>query len=200
MSKATQTLPPGYARAREVDLTKDKTMESFVLFTWLITFCPLWFGLTHLARQVRSQIQLETNLVPENYSFELYIVGYLILFLGMFAWHELVHAFFFWLYTRSWPVFGITPGYLYVAAPSWYLQPGQYLIISLAPLLIVTSLFFLLALFMPEGWMAAVSLLAVGNLLGSLGDLWISFQLLLSDPGCLVNDRGHAVYFYESRF
>jgi hypothetical protein len=200
MNKATRTLPEGYARAREVDLTKDKAMESFVFFTWLITFCPLWFGLTRLAWQVRSQLSLEIDLVPKNYSFELDIVGYLVLFLGMFAWHELVHAFFFWLYTRSRPVFGITLRYLYVAAPNWYLPPEQYLIISLAPLLIVTPLFFLLALFMSDEWIAAVSLLAVGNLLGSLGDLWISFQLLLSDPGCLVNDRGHAVYFYESRF
>jgi len=47
---------------------------------------------------------------------------------------------FFWVFTRSRPVFGLRGWYAFAAAPGWFLTRGQYLVTILAPFLILSVL------------------------------------------------------------
>lgn len=105
--------------------------------------------------------------------------------------HELVHGLFLWLFTRTRPVFGFRGWYAYASAPGWYFPRSQYLIICLAPLILISLLCMLLLLILPFGLaLAAVLFTAVVNATSSVGDLWYSLKILSVRPPLLVEDIG----------
>ena len=61
----------------------------------------------------------------------------LLLVIASMVLHELIHGVFFWLFTHSRPVFGLSLSYAYAAAPDWYIPMSQYWIIGLAPLFLI---------------------------------------------------------------
>jgi hypothetical protein len=105
--------------------------------------------------------------------------------------HELVHGLFLWLFTRTRPVYGFRGWYAYASAPGWYFPRSQYLIICLAPLILISLLCMLLLLMLPFGLaLAAVLFTAVANAASSVGDLWYSLKILSVKPPLLVEDIG----------
>jgi hypothetical protein len=110
--------------------------------------------------------------------------------------HELVHGAFFWIYSRSRPRFGFRGGYAYAAAPGWFFPRSQYLVIALAPLLLLSILGMVLVAVVPAGALAAILFGMVANAAGAVGDMWIAFKVIRERRKILIEDLGDGMNFY----
>jgi hypothetical protein len=111
--------------------------------------------------------------------------------------HEGIHGLFFWIFSRSRPVFGLRPLYAYAGAPTWFFPKGQFAITTLAPLVVIGAAGLLLLLLAPISWVLMIVLLVASNTGGAVGDLFVFFRLLKSSPTSFANDTGEVVTFYE---
>ena len=108
-----------------------------------------------------------------------------------------IHGFFFWVFTRSRPVFALKLFYAYAGAPDWYIPTRQFMIVALGPLVIIGVAGMLLMLLVPESWVVLIVLMVAFNTGGSVGDLLIFTRLLKLSPTGLANDTGDVMSFYE---
>jgi hypothetical protein len=123
-----------------------------------------------------------------------------IAFIGTFAVlivvHELVHGAFFWVFTRQRPKFGFRGWYAYAAAPGWFFPRKQYLVVGLAPFVLLSVLGMILLATLPAGGLVLVLFAVIVNATSSIGDLWIVFKLVLERRPVVVEDLGDGMNFY----
>ena len=110
--------------------------------------------------------------------------------------HELVHGFFFWIYSHSRPRFGFRGGYAYAAAPGWFFPRNQYLVIALAPLVLLSIVGMVLVAIVPVGAIYAILFGLVANAAGAVGDMWIAFKVVRERRKIVVEDLGDGMNFY----
>jgi hypothetical protein len=110
--------------------------------------------------------------------------------------HELVHGAFFWIYSRSRPVFGLRSGYAYAAAPGWFFPPRQYLVIALAPLILLSILGLAIVAILPAGALALTLFGMVVNAAGAVGDIYIAFKVVRERRPIVIEDLGDGMNFY----
>jgi hypothetical protein len=101
----------------------------------------------------------------------------------------------FW-FTRTRPVFAFRGYYAYAAAPGWYFPRRQYMLVSLAPLVLLSLLGLVLLAFVPAGWFLTVISFVAFNGSGAIGDLAVFIWLLRQPSTCLAYDVGEAVTLY----
>jgi len=110
--------------------------------------------------------------------------------------HELVHGVFFWICSRSRPRFGFRGGYAYAAAPGWFFPRRQYLLIALAPLILLSILGMVLVAMVPAGALVLILFGMVANAAGAVGDIWIAFMVIRECRPIVVEDFGDGMNFY----
>ncbi len=110
--------------------------------------------------------------------------------------HELVHGAFFWLYSRSRPSYGFRGGYAFASAPGWFFPPRQYLIVALAPLVLLTIIGMGLLLMVPVGAIVAILFGVIVNISGAVGDMWIAFQVIRHRKPVMIEDTGDGVNIF----
>lgn len=115
----------------------------------------------------------------------------------IFTIHELIHGVFFWVFTRSKPVFGLHLFYAYTGAPDWYIPTRKFAIIAVSPLVIIGAVGLLLILLAPISWVMFIIFFMAMNTAGSMGDLFVFTHLFKLSPTCLMNDTGDVITFYE---
>jgi hypothetical protein len=112
--------------------------------------------------------------------------------LATFAAHELIHGWFMRMR-------GATPKYgviwqklmLYTTSPGFAYQRNDYLVITLAPLVFISSAT-ILGMWLLQGtiWVALLGLCGIVNASGALGDIWIAAMVLrYPDNAYIVDDR-----------
>jgi|GEM_PF-581270 hypothetical protein len=111
------------------------------------------------------------------------IVGYVVIL----PLHELVHAAAF----LSWggkPYFGVKAPYaLFCGAKNQVFRRNQYLVIGLAPLVVITLAAIIFTLFSPV--LASYTLFAsIGNFSGAAGDIWSVQRMLRWPASVLIED------------
>ena len=192
MNTSTKTLPKGYAQSGEIDLKKNKrlaiTLNIFAIFVGILCF----FLLSSFATLVRPSLMNTSSTITAGGMAVL--MGLVVMLLTI---HELIHGFFFWVFTRSRPVFAFRLFYAYAAAPDWYIPTRQYMIIGLGPLVIVGALGMLLMLLGPVSWVLSIAIIVALNTGGSAGDLLITSRIFRLSPTSLANDTGDVMTFYE---
>lgn len=194
--RSYRNLPAGYQLARTIDLRQQP-----VLMLWLnlvgvgLLFLFGWLFL-RLATLLRSQVRSSpafTFALPSGF---VAILGIVIAFVTVLLLHELVHGACFWLITHSRPRFGLQAAYAYAAAPDWFIARNPYLIVGLAPLVLISLVGLLLLPWLPNAlllpWIFALAV----NASGSIGDLYIIGWLLRRPASALVNDHGDCIHIY----
>jgi hypothetical protein len=110
--------------------------------------------------------------------------------------HELTHGLFFWLFTRSRPVYGFKGWYAYAAAPGWYLPRIPFLAVLGAPLILLSLLGEALVLLVPD----TVALLVLWGMIinagVAIGDLYMIVRLLLAPKATVIEDSGAGIKWY----
>ena len=194
MISSTKTLPDGYRQTGEIDLSKNKRVAILlsVAGTILLVFSLILLGL--FLRWARPELTDDTF----AFTLDLWkVFGLFASILLIMLVHELIHGFFFWMFTRSQPVFALRPLYAYAAAPEWFIPASRYWIIGLAPLALISLVGLLVISAAPAGWIPLSVFLTALNIAGSVGDMFIVMQLLRLSTSSLVKDAGDSVGFFE---
>jgi len=192
MNTSTKTLPEGYTQSGEIDLKKNKrlaiTLNIGAFFVAVLSF----YLLSSFSVLVRPGLMNTSGTITA--SALAVLVGLVVMLLTI---HELIHGFFFWVFTRSRPVFAIRLFYAYAGAPAWYIPTRQYAFVTVGPLVIIDAVGLLLMLLGPESWVLFIAFVVAFNTGGSMGDLLVLTRLFKLSPTSLVNDTGDVITFYE---
>jgi len=157
----------------------------FFIFGFLFLWWTIWLrpGYFHT---------LSTGVVIVLPDLLFLIIGFVV----FIVLHELVHGAFFWIYSRSRPKFGFRGGYAYAAAPGWFFPRRQYLIIALAPFVLLSILGMVLVAVVPTAALAAILFGMVANASGAVGDMWIAFMIIRERRNIVIEDLGDGFNFY----
>lgn len=175
-------------RIKEVNLIENKkliiglnivSIPVFILFLFLFSCIP---------------ILLE---IPEKDGNLLVTFFYFILLIGAFLFHELVHGFFFKLFHKDGKVsFGFKNGMLYATSPNSFYPKNNYAVITVAPFVVVTLLFFIglvLGLLTPR----AFTILASAHAAGCVGDFYWLHLIRKAPKDAYVEDTLVGISFYQ---
>lgn len=101
--------------------------------------------------------------------------------------HELIHGLAFFLWGGK-PFFGAKlPFALYCGARQQLFARNQYLVVGLAPLVIITLVALLLTFFSPV--LASYTFFAnLSNFSGAVGDVWVASRILRQPARILIED------------
>ena len=192
MNNSTQTLPAGYIQSGQIDLKKDKRLTILLNIGALIVFALSFYLLSAFTAWVRPDIMTFSGTITVTN-----ILGALGLTVLILLLHEGIHGLFFWIFSRSRPVFGLRPLYAYAGAPNWFFPKRQFTITALAPLVIIGAAGLLLLPLAPISWIFMIVLLVALNTSGASGDVFVFIRLLKSSPTSFANDTGEVVTFFE---
>lgn len=192
MNTLTQTLPAGYFQSGQIDLKKDKRLAILLNFGSFIVFAISFYLLSAFTAWVRPNIITFSGTI--TVANMLSALGLTVILLLL---HEGIHGLFFWVFSRSRPVFGMRPLYAYAGAPTWFFPRRQYAITALGPLVIIAAVGLLFLMVAPAGWVLMIAFLVAINTGGAIGDIFVFNRLLKSSPTSFANDTGDVVTFYE---
>ena len=194
--KPTQTLPAGFVLAWNLDLEHNTRLNILLQIIGLGWMGLAGWLLTLLVQSMRPEL---TEMLRSGLAGNLLLDLLLLIVVMALAilLHELVHGFFFWLFTGRRPEFGLQPGYAYAAMPDWFFPRGRYLVIGLSPLIGLTALGLIACAFLPQPWLAAVLAGMVINAGGAIGDLYVCWRVLRDQPDVWIKDSGDGFQLYR---
>ncbi len=180
--KTQRNLPENYQTLFHIDLQKDKKLALLVNGLALaITLLMVMAGFAfHPIEAIPGLGKTLLLLVG--------IMVYLIL-------HELVHGIFMRLFSGVRPHYGFTALYAYAGSDA-YFNRTHYIIIALAPVVIWGVVLGVLCAVVGEGWFWFWYFLAIINLSGAAGDLYVTVRFSKLSPDILVQDTGVAMTVY----
>lgn len=185
---------------KSLDLIKDRKMLVLLSLASLGIFVVCWAGLAWLLQVLRPDIFPGS----ESISFTLTGIGsifiQLLVLLGvifaMVTLHEAIHGIFFKLFTGGRVKFAFRGAYAYAAAPGWFIGKTSYLLISIAPLVLISLVGVAALLIVPVNWILPIMLLVVMNASGAVGDVYVFFLLVSMSGDILVQDFGERMEVY----
>lgn len=192
MNTSTKTLPEGYTQCGEINLKKNKRLSISLNIASFFLFILCFYLLSSFAALVRPDLVNTSGSIKAGALAVL--AGLMILLITI---HELIHGFFFWVFTHSKPVFALRLFYAYAGAPDWYFPKRQFAIIAVGPLVIIGAVGLLLILLAPISWVMFIMFFVAMNTGGSMGDLYVLNRLFKLSPTGLINDTGDVITFYE---
>ncbi len=111
--------------------------------------------------------------------------------------HELTHGLFFWIFTRKRPTYGFKGFYAYAAAPDFYIPRNQFILIGLAPFVVISLIGIALLPFTALGVALTIVLILTMNAAGAVGDFYAVGVLLTQTPSTLIRDFGDGMACYR---
>jgi len=194
MTTSTKTLPEGYAQSGEINLKKNKRLAIILNIVSVFVAVPSFFLLASFAALARPGMMNTSGTITVGVL--AVVVGLVVMLLTI---HELIHGFFFWVFTRSRPVFALRLFYAYAGAPDWHIPTRQYAFVTVGPLVIIGAVGLLLMLLVPESWVLFIAFVVAFNTGGSAGDLLVFTRLFKLSPTSFARDSGDVVFFYEKQ-
>lgn len=188
--QATKELPAGYQEVYQLDLTRNIAVAIWLNLAalWCLILFSIWFTRLAIIWQ------------PGVFTFSVSVISVLYVLLSislMLVLHEGTHGVFFWLTTGERPHFGFNLLYAYAFAPQWYIPRNVYIIIGLAPAVLLTAIGLTLMPFLPHTvWLYLLIFLAM-NASGSIGDILVVALLCSLSGNILINDLGDRFILYE---
>jgi hypothetical protein len=188
--KPTRDLPASYTEVWGLDLMKNHkaalvlniaAFPLFFLFGWLFV---------EIASFIRAGIATGLHLGTLATQPLLFFLIFSTVVAGTMILHEAIHGVFFWLFTKSKPVFGLKLLFAYAGAPEWYLPRNQYAFIGIAPFLVITLLGFFLIVFvsLPASQLALFGIIM--NAAGAVGDFYVTGKVMCQSRDVLIRDTG----------
>jgi hypothetical protein len=195
--RAVTQLPQGYEKLGEVQLAKNQGL----LIGLNLAALPLLVGWAWLFGYA-VHVLVPGFTLPTEYTIDLRglagLVGMFVgIMVGVILVHEAIHGVFFWVFSGQRPVFGITWKYAYASAPGWYFPRGQYLIIGLAPLVLISLAGVLILPVIPYAAIPGLLIALTLNATGAIGDLYIVGNLLFVPRHTLILDQKDQITWYS---
>lgn len=194
--KATQVLPPHYHPSGKFDLKNLKLIIILNLMGLILLIFSVWF-FSWIANQIRSGSDISFSIEFSSISSALVALGKLLItIIFVLALHEGIHAFFFWIFSGQKPMIGFKGAYAYAAMPGWYFPRNQYLVIGIAPLILITLIGILLLVVLPISILNLVLIALILNTSGAVGDLFVVIWLLTKPVETLALDQVDSIEFF----
>lgn len=196
--KPTRILSPEYREVKVLDLSTDWRMLLVLnLVGFVLLFPAGWLFLRAFTWLRPGEALPGISLEISGFWQVLGAVGWFVLVYTVLVFlHEAVHGLFFWLITHSRPAFGFKGVYAYAYAPGWYIPRNPYLVVSLAPLVVLSVLGVALFMVVPADWLLFMLALLTLNVGGAAGDLYVAAWLLTCPVSILAQDRGDSFSIY----
>lgn len=195
---STRSLPERYVKTAEVNLVTSKGLLIILnIIGSVLALVILGLLMALVVKLNPGEFSLQGTFEIDGVSlFQLvaYLLGLTVINTVL---HEGVHGFFFWYFTGSRPLFALKLTYAYAAAPEWFIPRRQYMVVGLAPLVLLDAAALVLIWLAPAGWAVAAALVAALNTGGAVGDMWVVMRLLACPADCLVQDKGDGISFFE---
>ncbi len=196
--RPTRDLPPNYHPQVTLDLTRNPRLLlwlNVIGFGLLVASAGLFLRMVFWLRPHEAAAGLAFAISGLGDGLKTIVV--LVLAVGaMIGLHEGTHGLFFWLFSGARPVFTFKGYYASAAVPGWYIPRNPYLVVSLAPLVLITLLGIVLLAILPPAWFPALLLVMVLNTSGAVGDLLVAFWLLKVPADTLAYDQGDSITLY----
>lgn len=200
-------LPTNYQLQTTLELSKSKKAVIGAIGLGIVLFIATGWLLAQFAYAVRPDVLNDLSLreiltiTPDgstsiNLPFWLLMDSVIALVLVILI-HELTHGVFYWWFSGQFPTFGVTWLGIYVEAPiNVYFPRNQYLMIGIAPFLLLTLIGLFLLVLLPVFLVPIILLFITFNAAGSAADLILITYLLACFPDTLLQDcdKGIAIY------
>jgi hypothetical protein len=186
----TKTLPDTYQYQKILDFSSRRASVGLNLAAIPLLFLYGWLFSKIIAyfRFINPSVSGTWGLFSALPWLEL--VALILAVLFMFTFHEMIHGAFFWLFTNERPKFALKTGYAFAAAPDWCLPRPQYVIVGLAPFVVISILSIIIATFTPASIVPYLIYIATFNAAGALGDMIVVAWVLRQSPSALIQDHG----------
>lgn len=195
--KPAQLPPENYHLIRTFDLRKEPRLVIALNLIGLILFAVfggLLFIIMVLVHPEASAFQFSISGDLAHFILAVVIISGA--YIGALVLHELIHGTCFWLITGSRPRFGVGSAYAYAAAPEWYIPCNLYLVVGLAPLVVITAVGVALLPVLPASTLIIWWFILTTNASGAVGDMFVVGWLLLKAPRTMINDHGDRILVY----
>lgn len=188
----TTKLPTGYAQIFHLDMQKDKKLalmiNAFALIIAVTMALPACFLVPF-----DSLFYLSGGTMVFTYRLGALFAG-MVLYIVL---HELVHGVFMKHFTGVRARYGFTGLYAYARSDA-YFGKKHYIIIALAPVVILGAVLAVLNLVCPMDWFWAIYFLQITNISGAAGDFYVTYKFSQFPSDILVHDTGVAMTVYSS--
>jgi len=194
--QATRELPGGYVLRSGVSIKNRATivwlnvagLVLLVFFWWLFATVALWLRPTEAAQIYNLTWRGWDSLAAIGVTVGLIVV--------VIVLHEVIHGLGFLWIARVRPVFAFKGAYAYAGAPGCFIPRDPYLVIGLAPLVVLSLLAVGMLAVVPPQAIFPLLLAAVINASGAVGDIWVAILLLRQPPDALAIDDGDEIRIY----
>jgi hypothetical protein len=114
----------------------------------------------------------------------------LVLVLLMLPLHELIHGYFMSYFGHK-PRYGfkLTKGILYATSDGALFRRDEYIIVAMAPFVVISLVMIVLSLFVPAGVGFWLMFAAVLNATGAAGDFWMTRKAMKFPADALIRDE-----------
>lgn len=109
--------------------------------------------------------------------------------------HELTHAGFLYLFSRTRPAFALRIPYLVVGGRG-YLNTRSFIVVALAPVVVWGVILVILQVTLPAQFFFSVYIVTILNFAGSAGDYFQAYAVAKLPPIALIQDDGTATTVY----
>src|SRR5574344_818264 len=175
------TLPEGYWRIAILDLLRNKRLALSVnLLSLGIAALMVVPAFSHFTQSFQM-----SDIAFSLIRFATLLVG----MVGYFFLHEVIHGIFMRSFSGVKPHYGFNGLYAY-AGSSAYFRRTPYIIIALAPIVILGGVLLILNFALPAEWFDVVYIIQIINCSGAAGDIYVTYRMLRMPNNILVNDTG----------
>ena len=196
-AKPTLIFPDGYELKGTLDLSKNKRLALITNIAGIVLLVFFGWAFVNLLRFIRPDYSTTLTLLITDLGDVIRVIAVVLaVTVVMVVVHEGLHGLVFWLITHRRPTFGFRGSYAFAAAPDWYIPRQPYLLVCLAPFVLITLIGLGLMAVAPEGFVPPLLLLISMNAAGAVGDLTVAAWLLLKPVSTLVQDYGDGVSLY----
>jgi len=206
--QATATLPTNYRHQVTLDLSKSRKAVVGAIVSGIVLLITVGWLFVQFANLIRPSAlealrfhDLLTTTPNGDTSITIPFQGVVIALVLVMLIHELVHGLFYWWFAGQRPTFDIKGLGVYMAAPSEvYFPRNQYLVVGIAPWVLLTLVGLLLVTIVPVALVPILILFVAFNAAGAAGDLLMVARLLSYSPDTLMQDNDSGVIVYGPEY
>lgn len=187
----TLTLPEGYVLQEHIDLQKDKKLMGIVNGLALAVMTVLAV-IGHMIVPISRLYSVGGDMGGMLVRVGTLLVGYIV----YMVLHELTHGVCMKHFSGARVKYGFTGMYAWAGSEA-YFNKGSYIVIALAPIVVLGILLAVLNVFVSEEWFWVVYFIQIGNLSGAAGDLYVTARFAKYPKDILIRDSGVAMSVYS---
>ena len=189
MEKDRLKLPSGYRLVREVDVQKNKKLSVWLNVVPLFVVAGMIIGALVL-RKPEGPVEMNNTIL-------FIFLGTTLVAVLQMKVHVWIHGIFIHYFCGEKPQHGFNGRHVYTGQKDAYFSKSHYIVIALAPVVLLGALLLVLNFLFPV-WFWAIYFLQAVNLSNAVANLYVTALLSKLPADTLCNDDGLSVRFYSA--